>query len=255
MDRKTSTNGSIGPRADVRMAVTRDLGNLRERSAPQRPSLAWHLRNWVQYRRRDLPTLAASAFVGWLPGLLKIECQLQGAVYRADWSRLGPEQILRVKQLLTENFPIHELPRYFAGDVTAYGVLSRRLITTAGVNYMVDAFQNLTELENFKFHGFGTGTTAEASGDTALVTELTTEYATDNTRPTGSQTEGAANVYRTVGTLSPDGAGTLAITEHGLFSASSAGTLWDRSVFSAVNLVRGSDSLQVTHDTTCAAGG
>ena len=73
---------------------------------------------------------------------------------------------------------------------------------------------------------------------------------------TGTQAEGAsANVYRTTATLSPDSGGTLAITEHGLFSASSAGTLWDKTLFSAINLVSGSDSLQTQYDLTCTAGG
>lgn len=143
------------------------------------------------------------------------------------------------------------------GQPIDYGLASLRVVTTAGVGYLVDALQNLVEPENLKFHGFGTGTTAEAAGDTALVTELTTQYATDNTRPTGSQTEAAANIYRTVGTLSPDTGGTIAITEHGIFSqaATGGGTLLDRSVFSAVNLVAGSDSLQVTYDLTLSSGG
>ena len=136
-----------------------------------------------------------------------------------------------------------------------YGVVSHKVVTTAGVNFLVDAFQNTTEVENFKFHGIGTGTNAEAIGDTALQTELTTEY-TGNVRATGSQTEGAsANIYRTVGTNTLD-SGTPAITEHGLFSASSAGTLWDRSIFSAINLVGANgDGLQTTYDGTFAAGG
>ena len=109
-----------------------------------------------------------------------------------------------------------------------------------------------------RYHGFGTGTTAEAIGQTALITELTTQYTVDNTRLTGTQTEGgSANVYRTVATLSPDSGGTIAVTEHGLFDNATvgAGTLWDRSVFTAVNLVAGSDSLQVTYDLTLSAGG
>lgn len=142
------------------------------------------------------------------------------------------------------------------GTVIDFGVASMRVVTTAGVNYLVDALQNSVEPENFKYHGYGTGTTAEAAGDTALVTELTTEYATDSTRPTGSQTEGAsANIYRSVATLSPDSGGTIAVTEHGLFSASSSGTLLDRSKFSAINLVAGSDSLQTTYDLTLSSGG
>ena len=143
------------------------------------------------------------------------------------------------------------------GTVTHYGLASMRVVTTAGVGYIVDAFQNTTELENMEFHGFGTGTTAEASGDTALVTEFTTQYASDNTRPTGSNTEGAsANIYRTVATFSPDSGGTLAVTEHGIFSqaATGGGVLLDRSVFSAVNTVGGSDSIQATYDLTLTAG-
>lgn len=144
------------------------------------------------------------------------------------------------------------------GSVVNLGLVSTRVVTDAGVAFIVDAFQNTTEVENLKFHGFGIGTNAEAAANTALQTELTTEYAADNTRPTGSTTEGAsANIFRSVATLSPDGSGTLAITEHGIFSqaATGGGTLLDRSVFSAINLVRGSDSLQTTYDLTFPSGG
>jgi hypothetical protein len=141
------------------------------------------------------------------------------------------------------------------GDVVELGLASMRVVTTAGVNYIVDAFQNSTELENLKYHGIGTGSTAEAAGDTALVTESTTALNPDSTRATGSTTEGAsANIYRTVGTLTADAS--IAVTEHGVFSASGTGTgtLLDRSVFSAVNLAS-ADSLQSTYDFTIAAGG
>lgn len=141
------------------------------------------------------------------------------------------------------------------GSVEDYGLVSLRLVTTAGVNFIVDAFQNSVEVENLKFHGIGTGTNAEATGDTALQTELTTQYNPDNTRATGSTTEGgSANVYRTVGTNTVDA--TVAITEHGIFSqaATGGGTLLDRSVFSVLNLVSG-DSLQSTYDCTFSAGG
>lgn len=147
------------------------------------------------------------------------------------------------------------------GDVVDYGLVSLRVVTTAGVNAFVTNFNTASPSVSvfaFKFHGFGTGTGSEAIGDTALGTELTTEYATASTRPTGTQTTGATNnVYRTVATLSPGGSGSLAITEHGIFhqAATGGGTLLDRTVFSAVNLTRGSDSLQVTYDLTFTAGG
>ena len=139
-----------------------------------------------------------------------------------------------------------------------YGIASMRVVTTAGVGFIVDAFQNTQEVDSFKFHGFGTGTNAESAANTSLQTELTTQYATDSVRPTGTQTEGSgANIYRTVATLSPDSGGTLAITEHGIFSDADVGegVLLDRSVFSAMNLVAGVDSLQTSFDLTLASGG
>lgn len=141
------------------------------------------------------------------------------------------------------------------GQPLDLGIISMRVVTTAGVEAIVDAFQNTLELENFKYHGLGTGTNAEASGDTALQTELTTEYATNNTRPTGTVGEGAtANIFRTVATNTLDGS--AAVSEHGIFNQASnaGGVLLDRSVFSVVNLASG-DALQTTYDLTFTAGG
>jgi len=140
------------------------------------------------------------------------------------------------------------------GSVLDLGLVSLRVVTTAGVGFIVDAWQNILELEIMKYHGVGTGTNAEASGDTALQTESTTVLNPDSTRATGSLTEGAsANIFRSVGTLTFDGS--AAITEHGLFSqaATGGGTLFDRSVFSAINVASG-DSIQFTYDATFTAG-
>lgn len=134
------------------------------------------------------------------------------------------------------------------------GLASMRVVTTAGVNFLVDALQGSVEPEILRYHGVGTGTNAEASGDTALQTESTTIITVDSTRATGTLTEGAsANIFRTVGTVSFDGSG--AITEHGVFSqaATGGGTLLDRSVFSAINVISG-DSIVFTYDFTLAAG-
>lgn len=138
--------------------------------------------------------------------------------------------------------------------VTDYGLVSLQLVTTAGVTYIcADIAGGGSDSNLFKFHGFGTGTTAESTSDTALVTELTTQYATDNTRPTGSQSA-STNTYTTVGTLTPDA--DVAITEHGIFTAITAGTLLDRTKFSAINLVAANpDSLQATYVFTLPAGG
>ena len=141
------------------------------------------------------------------------------------------------------------------GQVVDLGLVSLQLVTTAGVNFIRDSFLNTKELENLKFHGFGTGTNAEATGDTALQTELTTQYATDNTRPTGSQVSGGTGAYQTVATLSPDA--NVTIAEHGIFdqAANGGGSLLDRSQFTGVALVGGADSLQATYTISFVAGG
>lgn len=144
------------------------------------------------------------------------------------------------------------------GEALDLGLISLRVVTTAGVNKIV-ALLNTTDAVtgvNFKYHGYGTGTTAEAIGDTALVTELTTQYNPDNTRPTGTQTVGgSSNIYRTVATITPD-SGSPVLREHGVFSAATAGTLLDRTLFAAITLdTTVGDSLQTTYEMTVAAGG
>ena len=158
-----------------------------------------------------------------------------GAVAPAWVGVVAPEARLYVKVIRGD------------GSVEDRGLVSTRVVTTAFVNFLVDQFQVETaEVGELKFHDSGTGTTAEAVGNTALVTKVETG------RASGTQVEGAsANIYRTVGTISYTG--THAITEHGVFSAASAGTLVDRSVFAAVNVVS-SDSIQFTYELTLPAG-
>jgi hypothetical protein len=130
------------------------------------------------------------------------------------------------------------------------GLLSAKVVTNAGVTYMRDDFNanaGSADITNFKFHDCGTGSVAENVTDTALGT------ASGVARATGSQATGAGtNTYVTVGTMTF--VSSLAITEHGIFSASSAGTLWDRSVFAAINVVSG-DAIQFTYTLTITAGG
>lgn len=136
-----------------------------------------------------------------------------------------------------------------------YGVVSRKVITTAGVNFLAaDMNGGASDINLFKFHGIGTGTTAEANADTALVTESTTALNPDSTRATGTGSNPSANIYQSVGTNTVDAS--VAATEHGLFTqaATGGGTLWDRSVFTVVNLASG-DSLQSTYAVTFSAGG
>jgi hypothetical protein len=133
------------------------------------------------------------------------------------------------------------------GSRINYGVLGYRVVTTAFVNFVVDQLQTETSVfGDFKYHDSGVGVTAENVADTAM------ETTDGESRATGTQTESAANAYRSVGTISYTT--TKAITEHGLFNDVSAGTLMDRTVFSAVNVING-DSIQFTYTLTVSAGG
>ena len=136
------------------------------------------------------------------------------------------------------------------GRVEKLGVIARKVVTTVGVNSLCDAFQGAFTLSNFKYHISGTDTAAEDVSDVE-----TTITGSTPSPVTGSQTEGgSANIYETVGTVAYTSS--LAITSHGLIdSATKSGSvLWDRSVFSAINVVNG-DSIEFTYDLTCTAGG
>jgi hypothetical protein len=135
-----------------------------------------------------------------------------------------------------------------------YGIVSYRVVTDAGVAFLVDDWDaNGQDLTTLNFHGCGTGTGSEAAGDTALGTESTTALNPDSTRATGTRSQPAANQYRSVGTLTFDAS--AAVTEHGLLSQSGTGggTLWDRSVFLAINVGSG-DSIQFTYTATLTSG-
>jgi hypothetical protein len=142
------------------------------------------------------------------------------------------------------------------GTQIDYGVVSYRVVTDAGVAYIVDDFDNAAgsaDVSLFNFHGVGTGTNAENATDTALQTESTTVLTVDSTRATGTRSQPAANQFRTSGAVSFDGS--AAITEHGVFTqaATGGGTLLDRSVFSAVNMVSG-ETLTTQYTITFTAG-
>jgi hypothetical protein len=139
---------------------------------------------------------------------------------------------------------------YSLGKLLFALLLVAGIVTTTGVNYMAADFAGggvSPHIGGFNFHDNGTGTTAAATTDTALQTP------TGGARVAGTQSQpGTVNIYRTVATVTFSGS--FAITEWGLFSASAAGTLWDRRVFSAINVVS-SDAVAYTYNLTVNAGG
>lgn len=93
----------------------------------------------------------------------------------------------------------------------------------------------------------GAGTTAAAAGDTALESQLGSRDALTSSTQSGTNNESI--VY--VATFSA-GEATGAVTEAGIFNASTSGTMLCRTVFSVVNKAAG-DTLQVTWTVTFSA--
>lgn len=122
------------------------------------------------------------------------------------------------------------------------------LVVDAGLAWLSGALSGDTATPaDMSWIGLGTGTTAAAAGDTALETEVESRVDGTQTQETDSATDDS---YQCVGTVSITG--THAITEAGLFSAETNGTMLARQVFSALNLENG-DSLQITWTITFAA--
>ena len=83
-----------------------------------------------------------------------------------------------------------------------------------------------------KWCGMGTGTTAVSASQTALVTEISTR-----TTPTGATlvTTTTTNDTTNFPFSFPAGTATGALTEAGIFSASTVGTMFARVVFPVIN--------------------
>ena len=180
--------------------------------------LRWFLANWLHWKQfKALIGVFLIQPVARFFGLMTAYGRLEAVLIKADGKRIN------------------------------YGVLGYRLVTTAFVNFVVDQLQTETSVfGDFKYHDSGVGITDPAIGDTDI------ETTDGEARATGTQTEGAANAYVSVGTISYTT--TKAITEHGLFNASTGVTLMDRSEFAAINVVSG-DSIQFTYTLTVSAGG
>lgn len=206
----------IGPSGALKMKVQR----------AERAPMSWRISNMMRltWWKGSVGT-AIARLVSWLTGMVTITTSLAIRVRRAS------------------------------GEWIDYGVVSRQVVTDAGVAFIVDDMDNnATDITTLNFHGFGTGVTAESAAQTALVTESTTALNPDSTRPTGTKTQPTAPQLQTVGTATFDAS--AAITEHGIFSqaATGGGTMLDRSVFSAINVASG-DSIQATYTITFTSGG
>lgn len=117
---------------------------------------------------------------------------------------------------------------------------TNNLVVTAGKEWVADRMANANTVMTHM--AIGTGTTAAAAGDTALVTELDR-----NTLTTSGGTVSNNTIQYACTWAAGDGTG--AITEAGIFDASSGGDMLARTVFSVVN--KGpADALTITWTIT-----
>lgn len=115
-------------------------------------------------------------------------------------------------------------------------VYLKNLVVTTGKNHMAARLVGTPTAMGWM--ALGTGTNAPAVGDTGLQTEIA------GSRITIASATSAANVV-TFSTTFGAGIGTGAVTEAGIFNASSAGTMLSRVTFSVVS--KGpSDTMSIT---------
>lgn len=125
------------------------------------------------------------------------------------------------------------------GNVTQETVIPN-LVVTAGKNWIAGRMYDTGEPNQMSHMAIGTGTTAAAAGDTALGTQAGIVSLTSTTVST--------NTVQYVATFGA-GTGTGAITEAGIFNASSSGTMLCRTVFSVINK-GAADTLGITWTIT-----
>ena len=101
------------------------------------------------------------------------------------------------------------------------------LILTAGFDFICDALAGTSRPAIMAYTAVGTGTTAVAAGQTALVTELK--------RKAAAYAHTAGTRIFTLTTTFAAGEATGAITEAGICNASSGGTFLDRVTFDVIN--------------------
>lgn len=113
------------------------------------------------------------------------------------------------------------------------------LVVTAGKGYVASRMKDASATA-MSHMAIGSGSTAAAASQTALGTEL------GRVSLTSTSVSGAVVTY--VATFAA-GTGTGAVTEAGLFNASSSGTMLCRTVFSVVNK-GANDSMTITWTVT-----
>ena len=138
--------------------------------------------------------------------------------------------------------------KYF---VTLYGIngeikdrrFGENVVTTVGKEYLASfLYSSVVAAATFtgRYVAIGTNSTAEAAADTGLGTEVS--------RSTGTASYISGQILQITATFAA-GSGTGAITEYGVYSSNTAGTLISRDTESAMNK-SASDTLTVVWQLT-----
>lgn len=117
------------------------------------------------------------------------------------------------------------------------------LVVSTGLNFICDRMEGTSEAV-MSHMGLGSGTTAAAAGDTDLGSLLGSREALDSTTV-------STNTITYVSSFEA-GDATGAVTEAGIFNASSSGTMLCRVVFAAINKAA-DDTMSVTWVITLTA--
>lgn len=205
------------------------------------PGFWWHFRNRIRY----------SFWSGWIAfHLARLLSKTLGVVTLVSELRL--------------------IKRTADGVIVDYGVVSYRMITTAGVNMLANDFNggaSGADISNFKFHGWGgvKGTTPPATEqapelrtDNALITPLVTSYQLGTTLPvvpgTSTATTFTDPTYTTqyAATFTED----MIINEHVLANqaAIAGATVWDRSKYGNTPMKK-DESMTFQYVLTIQSGG
>ena len=126
-------------------------------------------------------------------------------------------------------------------DGSGLYVAHENLITNAGFDFLCNVVGKNAQPADLSHIGIGTGTTAAAAAQTALVTQ--------NAKAIAAYAHVAGTKVFTMAVTFPPETGTGAVTESGCFNAANAGTMFNRVTFAAVNKAA-VDSLAITFTFT-----
>ena len=176
-------------------------------------------------------------------------------IFKRTYEGVEPETILRAMKLTRPKNVLEVLGLLSAmverkdGTFKDYGLVSVKSVTSAFAAYLVDAMTTSGDaIDGFAFHKMGSGSTAENTNQTALIT----------------QQDGAVNgiavschgatsdIFMTIGTLTAGSA--YGCREHGIFNASTGGVLLDRSLVTNIELAL-DDVVTWTYNLTITPGG